>query len=225
VHVQPASGPPLTEDALLDRAHLVAGHTIGELAERAAIAVPREMRRAKGLAGQLLERYLGADAGSRAEPDFTALRIELKTLPVHEGKPKESTFVSSIELDALADTDFEDSPVWHKLRRILWMPVEADPSVPLPLRHFGSPILWSPSPSERRVLQDDYERVATLVLAGRIDELDGHLGDALQVRPKAAHGGVRERAPEGLGGYQWTGPRGFYLRPTFTAAILHAAFR
>ena len=40
MHVQPASGPPLTEDALLDRAHLVAGHTIGERAERAAIAVP-----------------------------------------------------------------------------------------------------------------------------------------------------------------------------------------
>ena len=220
-----AASPPDTEEALLERAHVVAGHTIGELAAAAAIRVPAEMRRAKGLAGQLLERFLGADAGSRAEPDFTRLAIELKTLPIHDGRPKESTFISSIELDTLADVDFEDSAVWHKLRRVLWMPVEADPTRPLGERRFGAPILWSPDERQRRTLQDDYERVATRVLAGRIDEIDGHLGTALQVRPKAAHGGVRERAPEGLGGYQWTGPRGFYLRPTFTAAILQDAFR
>ena len=226
VDLQPAEHPPRTEAELMGRAQAVAGRTIGELAAAAQVWVPTEMRRAKGLAGQLLERFLGADAGSKAEPDFTGLAIELKTLPVHEGRPKESTFVSSIELDSLGDTDFEDSVVWHKLRRVLWMPVEADPGLPLGTRRFGAPILWSPDADERRTLQEDYERVATLVLEGRIDEITGHLGTALQVRPKAAHGGVRERAPEGIGGgYRWTGPRGFYLRPAFTAAILQSAFR
>ena len=220
-----AKTPPTTEDELLERARSVAGRSVGELAMKAQVRIPRQMRRAKGLAGQLLEQFLGADAGSKAEPDFTGLGVELKTLPVHEGRPKESTFVSTIELDRLGDTDFEDSVVWHKLRRVLWMPIEADPSVELAGRRFGAPILWSPEGDQRQTLQDDYERVAELVLRGRIDEITGHLGDALQVRPKAAHGGVRERAPEGIGGgYQWTGPRGFYLRPGFTASILERAF-
>lgn len=222
----PAKAPPATEDALMERAQRLAGRSVGELATAAQVRVPRQMRRAKGLAGQLLEQFLGADAGSKAEPDFRGLAIELKTLPVHEGRPKESTFVSTIDLDRMGDTDFEESVVWHKLQRVLWMPIEADPSVGLAGRRFGAPILWSPDADQRRTLQDDYERVAELVLRGRIDEITGHLGTALQVRPKAAHGGVRERAPEGLGGgYTWTGPRGFYLRPGFTAAILDRAFR
>ena len=52
-----------------------------------------------------------------------------------------------------------------------------------------------------------------------VDEISAHIGKYLQVRPKAAHSGVRT---EGLGvdGPTSVLPLGFYLRPSFTEQIL-----
>jgi len=114
---------------------------------------------------------------------------------------------------------------------VLWLPIEADPpsrptdpSRPLIERAFGSAFLWSPSDTELELLRGDYEEVAERVLRGAIDTVRGDLGVVLQVRPKAAHGRQRTLAPDGDEGFQWTGPRGFYLRPSFTARLLERAF-
>lgn len=214
--------PPTTEDELMTRAFDVAGRTLGELAIRLRRPLPEDgSARAKGVVGQLLEKALGASAGSRNEPDFVEIGVELKTLPVGtDGRPKESTFVATVPLVDIADTDFEESPVWHKLARVLWIPIEADPDKPLPERRVGAPILWSPSDPQERVLRQDYERVAGLVLEGQFDQITGYLGEYLQVRPKAAHGGVRTRAVDIDGEFEWTGPKGFYLRTQFTTQVL-----
>ena len=56
--------------------------------------MPPDLRRDKGWVGMLLEYWLGADAGSKAEQDFAHLGVELKTIPVDEsGVPLETTFV------------------------------------------------------------------------------------------------------------------------------------
>lgn len=217
--------PPLSEEDLLERANALAGRTIGELGRQHRVPIPPDTKRMKGLVGQLMETALGASAGSLGEPDFMEIGVELKTLPVlASGEPKESTFICTIVLTEMSEIDFEDSLVWRKLRRMLWMPVQADPELPLPQRRVGVPILWSPNDAQRRVLRDDYERIATLVLKGDIDAVTGHLGTYLQVRPKGADSTVRQRAPGQDGGYQWTGPRGFYLRPQLTTQLL-AAYR
>src|SRR5688500_18797590 len=89
-----AASAPATESELMARARALSGMSLAELARQFGIAVPEAQLRAKGWVGQLLERALGATAGSRAKPDFEALGIELKTLPVDgRGQPKESTFV------------------------------------------------------------------------------------------------------------------------------------
>lgn len=220
-----AVSPPHDEAELLERARGLGGLRVDELARRLRQWVPSDPRRSKGLAGQLAERALGASAGSQDEPDFLELGVELKTLPVlPSGQPKESTYVCTLPLQTLADVDFEASAVWRKLRRVLWLPIEADPARPLAERRYGSAFLWSPSASELESLRADYERVAELVARGEVSELRGHLGEVLQVRPKAAHGRQRTLAPDGDEGWVWTGPRGFYLRPTFTARLLAAAF-
>lgn len=216
-----AAPPPTSEEELLLRARALAGRTVGEVAASHGVTIPASTTRAKGLVGQLAERALGADAGSLDEPDFRHLGVELKTLPVRaDGRPKESTFVCTIKLAELPETDFEDSLVWRKLRRVLFVPVEAERELPLPGRRFGAPILWSPSPEEREVLQADYERIATLVLRGEVERITGHLGTYLQVRPKAADSRARSRAPDADDGFLWTGPRGFYLRTGFTERVL-----
>ncbi|MGB3050382.1 MAG: MutH/Sau3AI family endonuclease, partial [Polyangiales bacterium] len=143
-------GPPESEQELLARAWDLAGLTFGELGAQVGVEVPGEAARAKGIAGQILEKVLGATAGSKAEPDFVALGIELKTIPLDAtGKPKESTFVCSISLWAMADTDWERSTVWKKLSKVLFVPVEAASDTALRDRRVGRAYLWLPTENER----------------------------------------------------------------------------
>ena len=215
--------PPRSEAELVERARHLTGRTLGEIAARLKAPLPESQARAKGLVGQLIEKALGASAGSRGEPDFVEIGVELKTLPIGaDGKPKESTFVASLPLMSLTEVDYEDSFVAKKLTRVLWMPIQADPAIELSERRVGRGILWSPSADERAVLRADYERVAHLVLDGAHADVSGRLGTYLQVRPKAADSHVRGKTMDELGQIAWTGPRGFYLRPQFTARILTA---
>ena len=109
---------PQSEEELLERAFRVAGLSLGELGARVGVHVPEEGARGKGVAGRIMELVLGATAASRAEPDFLGLGIELKTIPVTaNGKPSESTFVASIALSVMADTDWENSVVRKKLAK------------------------------------------------------------------------------------------------------------
>ncbi|MGB5367160.1 MAG: DNA mismatch repair endonuclease MutH [Polyangiales bacterium] len=212
---------PQTANELLARARDVAGLTLGELGARVGVEVPDEAARAKGIAGQILEKALGATAGSRAEPDFVTLGIELKTIPLDAtGKPKESTFVCSISLAAMADTDWERSTVLKKLSKVLFVPVEAASDTPLRDRRVGRAYLWAPNEQEETLLRTDWERLADTIANGDVERITGHLGEVLQVRPKAPHGRSRRRAPDEEGSVQWTMPRGFYLRPAFTGAVL-----
>jgi DNA mismatch repair protein MutH len=176
--------------------------------------------RAKGLVGGLLERALGATAGSASAPDFPALRVELKTIPLDSaGRPRESTFVCSARLRDLADTPWEDSPVHAKLARVLFVPIEAGTALALGARRIGAARLWSPTPAQHAALRADWEELAGLIGRGDVEQLTAHLGHHLQIRPKAANSRVRGRARDEHGAPLRTLPRGFYLRASFTATI------
>ncbi len=215
------AAPPESVDALLERARQLAGRSLAELAHEAGADLPSEPKRAKGFIGTLVEACLGASAGNRQEPDFPRLGVELKTLPVDAGgRPRESTFVTSISLLAVPTMDFEDSPAWHKLRRVLFVPIEADHPRGFGARRVGASVLFEPDDAQTETLRDDWERFAALCAEGDWEAIDARLGTALQVRPKAAHGGVRTMATDADGGLMWETPRGCYLRPSFTAEIL-----
>lgn len=217
----PPSCEPQSEKELVTRARNLAGLRLGEIGAQLGVEVPDEAVRAKGIAGQILEKALGATAGSRAEPDFVGLGIELKTIPLDAaGKPKESTFVCSISLSAMADTEWEQSTVLKKLSKVLFVPVEAASDTPLRERRVGRAYLWEPTDDEKRLLRTDWEHLAEMIAAGDVEQITGHLGEVLQVRPKAPHGKSRRRAPDEEGAVQWTMPRGFYLRAAFTGAVL-----
>lgn len=217
----PRVAEPQSEEELLRRAWTLAGLTLGELGTRVGVDVPAEGVRGKGIAGQILEKALGATASSRAEPDFVSLGVELKTIPLAAtGKPKESTFVASISLSAMADTDWEQSVVFKKLAKVLFVPVEAASDNALSARRIGRAYLWVPTDEELNLVRADWERLAEMIGRGDVERITGHLGEVLQVRPKAASGTARRRAPDEEGAMQWTMPRGFYLRPAFTGAVL-----
>lgn len=213
--------PPASEAELRRRADALAGVSLGEVARVLGVEVPADLRRHKGWVGQLIERALGADAKSRAEPDFRALGIELKTLPVDDfGRPVESTFVCTIELREIGDGEWERSRVREKLARVLWVPVQGRRDVPVAERRIGSPLLWALEGEDEAALRADWEELSGLIGRGETEIITGHLGRYLQVRPKAASSRSRRRALDADGVPYAELPRGFYLRTQFTARLL-----
>lgn len=216
---------PESERELLERASALVGRSIAEIAGRLEVGVPASLARAKGFVGQLVEKALGAGAGSRPIPDFEQLGIEVKTLPVDlAGRPVESTYVSRLELRPTRDSRWESSALRGKLARVLWVPVEADRGLAIGARRFGTSILWSPNAEEEEALRRDYEEMLELVAHGFIESITAHRGEVLQIRPKAANARVRARGLDDEGGQRMTLPRGFYLRARFTARILERYF-
>lgn len=208
-------------EALLERARRLGGLRIAELARRLGLETPADQRRHKGFVGRLVERALGVDASHRAGPDLPALGVEIKTLPVNaHGVPTESTFVCRVHLAEAQQAEWETSALRHKLGCVLWLPVEAERRIPLAERRLGSALLWSPSEAQWDGLRADWVELMGRLGHGDLESLSGHVGQWLQVRPKAAHAGVRTRGLDADAAPVRMPPRGFYLRSRFTRALL-----
>ena len=221
----PAMPRPQSETELLTRARMLAGETLATLARKAEVAMPKDLRHAKGWVGQLLEWHLGATAGSKPEQDFQELGIELKTLPIDQaGKPLESTFVCVTPLLGITGLRWDESNVRNKLSRVLWIPVEGSRDIPLAARRIATPFIWSPHVAQEAQLRQDWEELMELVALGRIESITAHHGEVLQLRPKAANGQALTSAIGRQGQLIQTRPRGFYLRTLFTQQLLQQAF-
>ena len=214
-----AAAPPESIAALVSRALALEGLRLAELAASVGGDRPDGGVHQKGKVGELLERALGATGGSLARVDFPALGVELKTIPVgKDGRPRESTFVCAVRLDDAETAEWEASWVRRKLARVLWVPILGDTRDAQ--REIGRAVLWEPTAGQEDALRIDFEEVMGLVGIGRVEDITAHIGRYLQVRPKARDGSVRTHAFGRDGERIPTVPRGFYLRPTFTGALL-----
>lgn len=213
--------PPTTEAQLMQRALAIAGFTIGEVASSLNMPMPQDLRRIKGWFGQLLELKLGASAGHLAEPDFQAIGVELKTLPMTGNHtPKETTYVTTVPLMNYTAGCWEASEVRRKLTRVLWFPYQGDNAVPLAQRLLGKPILWSPSAQQEAILRTDWQELMDMVTMGELEKITARIGHYLQIRPKAANGKSLTYGINAEGEKILTLPRGFYLRTILTKEIL-----
>jgi DNA mismatch repair protein MutH len=210
--------PPLSERELMIRAGALSQRSVGEIALALGWELPSDARKAKGYVGQLIEAALGADPDAGERPDFTTLGIELKSIPLApSGKPVESTFVCSIDMDGVDRELWEGSRLRARLRHVLWVPVTGARYALLPERCFGVPVLWSPSDEDEAALRADWERIIGTVSIG--GPITAHVGAVLQARPKAASGNVRALAVDDESMAR-TLPLGFYLRSAFTQQII-----
>jgi DNA mismatch repair protein MutH len=215
---------PLNERELLARARLLAGVSLEVLARTYAQPLPKTLRRAKGFVGQLLELALGATAKNQSIPDFPDLGIELKTLPIDShGHPRESTYVCTAPTHTEVSS-WQDSRVRQKLLHVLWIPIEADPKIPLPERRIGTPLLWHLPPTLEKCLQQDWEELVTVLRLGQAATITARLGTYLQIRPKAAHSRVMHHSLNEDGDRIQSNPRGFYLRTLFTRMVLEEGY-
>ena len=205
--------PPRHLAELRVRAEALAGRGVDEIARALGFSLEGTALRTKGRVGELVERALGASAGSSSQPDFPALGVELKTIPLSGGRARESTFVTALRVGGADSAEWDSSAVRAKTRHILWVPLADD-------RTLGAPIFWQPTASQDAILRADFEELVGRIGAGGIERLSARDGRWLQVRPKAADGSARTLAPDGEGLDILTMPRGFYLRARFTSAIL-----
>lgn len=222
--------------ALVAHADALVGVTLAEIADELGLAVPIGATKSKGWSGQIIERELGTceqtEAESAAGPDFSALGIELKTVPV-DGRwvPLESTAVCVIDPMTIIHETWETSYVRHKLASVLWVGLEVPDKMGAKYgatsvgdRRVASVRLWHPSASEEGILRGDFELIVNgYFRTGRFDELTAHVGQALQVRPKARNNQETRAALDASGRPIRVGKSGFYLRPAFVASLLSAA--
>lgn len=212
------------EADLLERCRSIEGFSFSQLAAHLGIYIPENPSSRKGFIGRAIELALGATSGSLSRPDFSEIGVELKTLPINcNGKPAESTFVTSIPLLTIHQQSWETSQCFAKLKRVLWMPIEGDTSIPYPYRRIGRGILWSPTAEEEQILADDWSELTMLITTGLLKQLDSSIGKYLQVRPKALNGRSLCYAFNEVGDRIQTLPRGFYLRSAFTKSIVENA--
>jgi DNA mismatch repair protein MutH len=210
-----ASSPfdDLDEREILERALVFAGRPLSSLGA---------LSEGKGAVGELVERALGLARSSAPEPDFKAAGVEVKTLPVDDGKVVESTWVCSASPASIVEETWPTSRVKAKLARVLFVPVEAKGDVGA--RRVGTAFLWSPADDEERTLRGDWEDLADLVAHGLGFAVTARRGRALQLRPKAKHARVVRTAVDVEGDAYELRPQGFYLRRAFTQHIVDTLF-
>lgn len=216
---------PQSESELIQRAHDLAGLTLGEIARAANIKVPHNFKRDKGWTGQLLEWVLGASAGSKSEQDFANLGIELKTIPIDlTGMPLETTYVCFAHLTQIAGIEWATCSVRNKLNKVLWIPIDGRREIAPANRIVATPFLWSLNSQQEQWLKQDWEELMELIALGQIEQITARHGQYLQLRPKAANGKALTDAIGVNGEIIQTRPRGFYLRKQFTHHLIEQAF-
>lgn len=221
----PPSNPPESLDELQRRTQLIAGHTLGDLAQAAQIEVPKDFKRQKGWTGQLIELWLGATAGSKPEQDFAHLGVELKTLPIStSGKVLETTYVCYAHLKGVQGIHWHNSSVRNKLSKVLWLPIVGERQIAPAERQVATGFLWQPDVIQDQQLKEDWEEHMEAITMGRVESLSASFGTWLQVRPKAANGSAVTEVLNEAGETIKTRPRGFYLRKQFTQAIVDKQF-
>jgi DNA mismatch repair protein MutH len=217
---------PRDEHELRIRAFGLEGRTIASLAASIGMRLPTIGVRSKGKVGELLERALGATGGSRAAHDFPDLRIELKTLPIDlRGVARESTYVCRAPLHTPELLEWRTSWVRAKLSHVLFVPViTADARAPWTERKIARPFFWEPSAEIDAALGRDFDEIVGLAATRGITAVSARVGTHLQLRPKAANASVTSESwivgagNDGLE-RETSGPRGFYLRASFTTSI------
>ena len=211
---------PQTKEELLQRAVALAGRSLSVIAYAASLADGKEYKGHKGTAGLLVERALGIQRSNHAGPDAVLAGVEIKTLPISgTHRVAESTWVSMAHPPSVARETWETSLVFSKLRLVLFVPLRKEVTGELCM---GTSFLWSPNAEEHHVLRSDWEDLADLLTHGI--EISARRGKALQLRPKAAHNQERVNVVSVDGDEYRHAPRGFYLRRTFTQAIVQRMF-
>eukprot|EP01053_Blabericola_migrator_P008263 Blabericola_migrator_1__8262@NODE_4285_length_1241_cov_6_977002_g2647_i0_p1_GENE_NODE_4285_length_1241_cov_6_977002_g2647_i0NODE_4285_length_1241_cov_6_977002_g2647_i0_p1_ORF_typecomplete_len239_score3_22MutH/PF02976_15/1_3e14_NODE_4285_length_1241_cov_6_977002_g2647_i04481164 len=213
---------PTTFVELTTISNWLEGKTLEELAWALQRPYPSVRQRDKGYIGKLLEYAYGCGGQTAASQDLPGLQTELKSIRIQQNHiPVESTFVCHLSMTGERSLRWQDSLVYQKLQRVLWIPIEVTRLKAPHQWKIHLPFLWSPSPIQACLLQQDWEEAMERIL---LEGTEGSAlyGEALQLRPKALHGKISCKGIDPFGNSATIQPKAFYLRASFTRTILHA---
>ena len=171
----------------------------------------------------MIEQELGAVVGGARGPDFAALGVELKTVPVTAALvPIESTAVCQIDPIAIAAEPWQTSYVRHKLARVLFVALEVPPGA----RSVGDRRVAAVGPVDAVARRGGNAARRLRAVRARLlpprPRRRHHRppGRALQVRPKGRDASDLRAGYDADGRPTRVGKSGFYLRPAFVGRIL-----
>ena len=199
------------QEALLKLSELI-GKDLRLLADKYEVTVFREGRRNKGWAGHVLERHLNLPINSSQSPNFGSW--ELKIVPLKYLKSgkltvKETMSITMIDPHNVENTDFEDSHLLAKLRKLIvaarvWESTDEERSILYTVKTFDL---------DNSVIYDqikaDYDLVRETIRTMGFSTLTGKMGEYIQPRTKGAGHGSTTRA--------------FYARTTFLKQFIFPA--
>lgn len=185
------------------------GRDLRQLADELEVTVFKEGKINKGWAGHVIERYLGLPLNSSRAPNFGSWELKvvsLKYLKSGRLTVKETMAITMIDEYNIVKTQFEDSHLFNKMRKIL-----------IPAR------LWESQEEKRSILytvtqfdidnseifnqiKADYELVRQTIKTQGFSALTGKMGIHVQPRTKGSGQGSTSRA--------------FYARTSFLNKII-----
>ncbi|HEY9950086.1 TPA: MutH/Sau3AI family endonuclease [Neisseria meningitidis] len=158
------------------------GKTLGEVDKNKVFGKTIGNPKITGIAGDVVEQsVLGYPADSKSEPDLLVdgIPVKLKTTGLKKvGKrdksgyrlaAKEPMSITAVSLDKIAgQTDFYQSPLWHKLREMLLVyylydsptTVAASEYADFPIQGFH---FYRFSPEDRKIIENDWKIVRDFV--------------------------------------------------------------
>lgn len=175
----------------------IVGQGLRNLAEMYEVTVYKEKKINKGWAGQVLERHLGLPINSSQSPNFGSW--ELKTIPLKYLKSgkltvKETMAVTMIDPYNVERTDFEDSHLLIKLRKMIvaariWESQEEERSILHRVTTFDLD-----EPKVYNQIKEDYNLVRDTIRTQSVSALKSEMGEYIQPRTKGAGHGSTSRA-------------------------------
>ncbi len=192
----------------IKRIKKIVGCDLRRLAEKYDVTVFRNGKKNKGWAGHVIERYLGLPINSAQSPNFGSW--ELKTISLKKNKygeltVKETMAITMIDPYNVKITDFEDSHLLTKLKKMVvaarvWENQEETTSLLHSVKTFdiGNSEVYTQ-------IKEDYDLVRKTIMEKDFSALSGHMGVFIQPRTKGAGHGSKTRA--------------FYARTSFLKEI------
>ncbi len=187
----------------------IEGEDLCQLAQVYDIPIFKENgKKNKGWAGQVIERHLNLPINSLQEPNAGSWELKLISLKFLKDMKltfKETMQVTMIKAENIINTEFEDSHLLSKLRRLvvgarIWESIQEQKSIFHSVKIFDLD-----DPSIYNQVKEDYYLVKDTILTQGFSSLTGKMGVYIQPRTKGrGHGSIT---------------RAFYARKCFLKLI------
>ena len=185
---------PLTRGEAMTKLTTLVGQDLRPLADAFGVTVFRDGRLNKGWAGQTIERYLGLPPDAAQAPDFGDW--ELKAVPLMLGQDlmprlKETMAITMFEPAHLEQTEFEDSHLLAKLKRIVVVArLYEGPHLKRSMVYGFAPFDLHEGTDLYDAIKEDYEEIRWTVSNRGQHALTGAVGKWVHPRPKGGKGAL-----------------------------------